>query len=307
MAIHRDKFDTLWIGGVGGLSKFNPVANEFENKFDFNNSFNLITSLLEDESGNLWLGSSKGILKYDRISQQLILFDSNHGVPPGRFFVSSAAQTGDGKMYFGGNNGIVYFDPKLVKTNTTPPPVVFTDFTVHTRSKNGSKNNRQSLDKSINSTKTIHLKYRENSFTIRYAALNYTSPKFNQYKYKLEGLDEDWNFVGNQSQATYTNLNGGKYIFHLQGSNNDGIWNENERILHIKVDYPPGKTWWAIVLYFLFATGIILTVYIYNLRKFVFSINWKLKIRRPKVYRKLIMQNRSFLQISAMNSERHFH
>jgi len=170
-------------------------------------------------------------------------------------------------MYFGGNNGIVYFDTKLVKTNTSPPPVVFTDFTVHTRSNSKSKNNRQILEKYFNATKTIHLKYRENSFTIRYAALNFTSPQHNQYKYKLEGLDEDWNFVGNQSQATYTNLNGGKYVFHLQGSNNDGVWNEDSRILTIKVDYPLGKTWWAIILYILFATGIILTVYIYNVRK----------------------------------------
>lgn len=267
MAIHADKFDTLWIGGVGGLSKFNPETKQFDNKFDFSNSFNLITSLLEDELGNLWLGSSKGIYKYDRLTQQFFLFDSNHGVPTGRFFVSSAAQTNDGTMYFGGNNGIVYFDPKLVKINASPPPIVFTDFTVHKRSSDESKNNRQLLDKDINNEKNIHLKHNENSFTINYAALNFTSPQHNQYKYMLEGLDEGWNFSGNVSQATYTNLNGGKYVFHLQGSNNDGIWNDDERLLYIKVDYPPGKTWWAILLYILFATGIILTVYIYNVRK----------------------------------------
>lgn len=267
MAIHKDRFDTLWIGGYGGLSKFNPQTKEFENKFAFTESANYITSISEDEAGNLWIGSSVGIYKFDRVEQKFSLFDENHGVPTGRFFAKSAAKTKDGIMYFGGNNGIVQFDPNQVKINSTPPPLVFTDFIIHSRSGNDTKNHIQPLYMNINCLKNIHLKYKENSFTIKYAALNFTSPKHNQYKYKLEGLDEDWNFVGNQSQATYTNLNGGKYVFYVSGSNNDGVWNNTPRTLTIVIDTPPLKSWWAITLYFIFIIGIISTIYYYNLRK----------------------------------------
>jgi signal transduction histidine kinase/ligand-binding sensor domain-containing protein/AraC-like DNA-binding protein len=266
-SIHTDRFDTLWIAGYGGLSKFNPKTKQFENKFAFPESADYLTNIIEDSIGNLWLGSSKGIYKFDRRSQQFIFFNSNHGVPTGRFFITSCGTAGDGRMFFGGNNGIVQFNPYRVRTNLEKPPLVFTDFIINNRSKKRSKNKVHILGKNINYIENIHLKHNQNSFTIKYAALNFTSVHHNQYKYKLEGLDNDWQYAGNLSQATYTNLDGGNYIFYLMGSNNDGVWNEKARTLLISVEQPAWKTWWAIFTYVIMIIGIVTTIYYYNIRR----------------------------------------
>lgn len=82
---------------------------------------------------------------------------------------------------------------------------------------------------------TIRLLYNENNFSITYQALNYIYSTQNQYAYKLEGYDTDWNYVGGRNSAFYTNLSPGKYVFHVKGSNNDGVWNEQGRSLTIIV------------------------------------------------------------------------
>jgi len=80
--------------------------------------------------------------------------------------------------------------------------------------------------------------------TFEFAALNFVLPQKNQYKYKLEGFDRDWNEVGTQRTATYMNLPQGSYTFRVRGSNNDGVWNEKGLSLKLLVTPPFWKTWW---------------------------------------------------------------
>lgn len=267
MAIHKDLYDSLWIGGYGGLSKYNPESDQFEPVLTFNKSANYITSILEDDEGNLWIGSSRGIYRYQRKEQLFTLFDSNHGMPSGRFFSSSATKTPDGQMYFGGNNGVIFFNPLEVKLNQSPPPIVFTDFIIHTSTAGNQGDFLNPISLDCNNTDFIKLNYRQNSFTIRFAALNYTSPQHNQYKFKLDGLDNKWHFLGNQSQATFIRLRGGKYTFSVQGSNNDGVWNDIPRNLTIQIGHPPWSSPFTYFLYLSLALIIISTLYFYSLRK----------------------------------------
>jgi signal transduction histidine kinase len=123
------------------------------------------------------------------------------------------------------------------------------------------------LQKNINCIEKIHLSYKQNSFTIKYAGLNFTSAHHNQYKYKLEGFDKNWQQAGHFSQASYTNLKGGKYRFFVMASNNDGIWNTEARTVYISIDPPPWKTWWALVIYILLIAAVVGILYYYNIRK----------------------------------------
>ena len=265
--LYIDTYDTLWAAGFGGISKYNPTTRQLENKFTVNESSNYLTSILEDDNANLWIGSSRGIYKYERSSQHFILFNTDHGMPPGRFFINSAVKGTYGMMYFGGNGGIVGFNPSIVKINKESPSLVFTDFIIHSTTKERSHDAIDILMQSINYVNELHLKYNQNSFTIKYAALNYTSTHHNQYQFKLEGLEDDWQAAGNLSQATYTNLDGGKYTFYVKGSNNDGVWNNEARQLTILIDPPPWKTWWAITIYILLILGIVIRFYLYNIRR----------------------------------------
>lgn len=282
MAIHRDQFDSLWIGGYGGLSKLNPETQEFEYMFGFHESSGFIVSILEDRHGDLWVGSSNGIYKYDRKGGLFTLMDSNHGVPTGRFFGGSAAQTPDGVMYFGGNSGIVYFRPDEVRLNTEVPRVVITGFHLNVKARRDSPEDNQALFSRIGPQEEIRLKYWQNSFSIKYASLNYTSPQHNQYRYMLSGLEDHWNEVGNQSQAIYTDLRGGRYIFQVMGSNNDGLWNETIISIPVRIDPPPWFSWWAISLYTLLVLSAVLFIYAYNLRRIRVQHELEMKTRESE-------------------------
>jgi hypothetical protein len=87
--------------------------------------------------------------------------------------------------------------------------------------------------------------------TFEFVALDYTNPEKNQYAYMMEGFDETWIDAGARRFVSYTNLDPGKYVFKVKGSNNDGVWNEDGVSVKIAIAPPPWKTWWAYTLYVL--------------------------------------------------------
>src|SRR5947208_6842770 len=113
-------------------------------------------------------------------------------------------------MYFGGINGFNIFYPGNIKTNKFIPPVYITGFQVFNK-KMLPGDEHSPLQNDISVTKEIKLSYRQATFSFNYAALNYTVPENNQYAYKMEGLDKDWNYVGKETKANYTNLAPGTY------------------------------------------------------------------------------------------------
>ncbi|MES1222534.1 MAG: triple tyrosine motif-containing protein, partial [Bacteroidota bacterium] len=100
------------------------------------------------------------------------------------------------------------------------------------------------LRQSISQTKELTLSYKQSVFTFEFAALNFILPGKNQYAYKLEGFDQDWNYVGTKRSATYTNLNPGEYVFRVKASNNDGLWNEQGTSIKVIITPPFWQTWW---------------------------------------------------------------
>ena len=74
--------------------------------------------------------------------------------------------------------------------------------------------------------------------------MDYANPEKNEYAYKLEGFDKDWIYCGTRRTASYTNINPGKYVFHVKGSNDDSAWNEEGNSMAIIITPPFWKTWW---------------------------------------------------------------
>ncbi len=98
--------------------------------------------------------------------------------------------------------------------------------------------------------------YRDYSISFEYTALDYTSSDKNQYRYILEGFDEDWLDSGRFRRATYTNLPAGQYTFKVKASNNDGVWSQGSAAIDLRVTPPPWKTGWAYVSYFLLVLSV---------------------------------------------------
>jgi len=172
------------------------------------------------------------------------------GLQSNEFWHNAYFKDNNGRMYFGGQNGFNAFYPDSIKVSYFLPQVVFTGLKIFNKSVkiNEKLNGDIIISKSINQTSEIVLSYKNNAFTLEFAALHYAQPKKNYYAYKMEGYDQNWNYVGNKREATYTNLNPGKYTFRVKASNNDGIWNEKGTAIEITILPPWWKTIWFRIL-----------------------------------------------------------
>ena len=255
IALHIDAHDNLWVGTYGGgLSMFNrqtKTVKTFSLKEGLQNPN--IYGILEDDAGFLWLTTLSGISRFDPTRNEFKNYSKENGIPLQEMSEHSFTKLTDGRIVAGGNNGFIVFDPRKIKSNRFVPPMLITNFRLLRSEKNSDKPIFEK--KYISNNEEIRLKYNQSSFIIEYTALNYISPEKNQYAYQLEGFDADWNKVGKQRIAIYTNLNSGRYVFRVKASNNDGVWNEKGMSLSIVVSPPPWRTWWAYIIYFLVLTG----------------------------------------------------
>jgi signal transduction histidine kinase/ligand-binding sensor domain-containing protein/CheY-like chemotaxis protein len=250
--IYEDAKKRLWIGtDEDGLSLYDRQKDTFiYYTTEQGLPSNAIVGILEDDHGNLWISSNDGLTRasIDTVNGSLKLEFRNYDVQDGlqskvfnrwAFFKSNT-----GEMYFGGINGFNVFHPDSIKDNSAVPPVEITDFLVFNKPVAiGAKDSP--LKKHISQTDTLVLNYDQSLFTFRFVALNYIYGEKSQYAYMLEGFDKDWNYIGTERRATYTNLDPGEYLFKVKASNNDGVWNETGSSIHIVI-LPP---WWKTLLF----------------------------------------------------------
>ena len=146
-------------------------------------------------------------------------------------------------MFFGGFSGATAFYPGRIRDSSYLPNTVLTDFRL-----SGvpvAIGSRSPLNKSITYTDSITLSHRQNIFAIEFSALSYFNAVSNRYRYKLEGLDNQWHEVGSaQRLASYTTLPWGKYTFRVQGATSRGAWSEPGAALSIEILPPWWGTWW---------------------------------------------------------------
>ncbi|MFK5969397.1 MAG: EAL domain-containing protein [Candidatus Marithrix sp.] len=256
--IYEDKTGTLWIGTLGnGLNKFDPNSESFKIYQEIDGlANNVVYGILEDETNNLWISSNKGLSQFNPVTEIFKNYDVLDGLQSNEFNKAHyKSQTGE--LFFGGIKGLNSFYPQKVEDNHYIPPIVITDFKIFNKSVN--LENNSPLQQHITLTKEITLSYEQSFFSFQFAALNFLQATKNQYAYKLEGFENNWNQVNNRRAAYYTNVPHGTYIFKVKGSNNDGFWNENGTSVKITILPPPWKTWWAYMLYILIILTIIVS------------------------------------------------
>ena len=262
LSIYEDKFGTFWLGtGGGGLNKFDPIAEKFTHyrKKDGLPNDVVYGILVESNSadcllGNFWLSTNKGLSKFNPITRTFRNYDVWDGLQSNEFNSGAYFKNKSGEMFFGGINGLTSFFPDNIKDNSFKPPIVFTDFKLFYKSLpiGSSGDGRSILKKSITETECIELTHNENIFSIEFSALNFAVPEKNLYKYKMEGMDRDWNILGTSNVVSFYQLPAGDYKLRVKGSNCDGIWNEDGALLKIKITPPFWKTLW-----FRFFAGVI--------------------------------------------------
>jgi ligand-binding sensor domain-containing protein/signal transduction histidine kinase len=225
-ALYEDGNGTLWVGTrSGGLNRFKDgrfVAITAKNGLADDG----ILQILEDGKGNLWMSSTKGIFAASR--EQLNAFAEGnirainsivYGTADG---MESRECTGggqpagwhsrDGRLWFPTIKGAAVIAPERIKTNDEPPPVVIEQVVVD--------------DKPVEKTATIELPAGTYRLEFHYTGLSFIAPEKVHFKYRLEGLDQNWVDAGSRRTAYYTSIPPGHYTFHVLAANNDGVWNE---------------------------------------------------------------------------------
>ncbi|GAA4430610.1 hypothetical protein GCM10023091_00080 [Ravibacter arvi] len=227
----------LWVGTDCGLflldmKRLRVMSHYSETtSAPFNLPNEVVYSILKEPEGDLWLSSNKGLAKFSPKKGVLKTYDVTDGLQSNEFNTNCAYKHTDGTMYFGGVNGISYFNPKELRTNTFVPPVKITGITVSDSSYSPN-------------LEFITLPYDRNFVTFEFVALNFSNTKKNQYRYRMEGVDPKWVQAGSRRSANYTNLQPGKYIFRVTGSNNDEVWNKKGISVRLTILPPWWATWW---------------------------------------------------------------
>ena len=242
----------LWIGTRGlGLVKFN-TSNNTAIWYDEKNGLNMpnINGIIKDSNGNLWLDGTSGINMFDIEQNEFVSYSKNDGLISSSYNKNAVYKDNNGKLYFGGTEGIDYFDPSNIELLNTPPSIYLKNLKVFNEEIKPATE-KSTLTKVLSQTDSITLTSKQSVFTIEYAGINFTRPEENQYAYYLDGYEEDWNYVGEARNATYTNLDAGHYIFKVKAANNDGVWSKTPVTLHIDILPPWWQTNWAMFLYFL--------------------------------------------------------
>lgn len=243
-AVFEDSRHRLWVGTLGGgLNLLNRNTGHFmPYTFPDKGDYAKIGSIIEDRQHNLWVSTGNGLLTFKPGTKYFRHFTTVNGLQSAEFNTTSGFLARDGRLLFGGSNGFNIIDPLDLKTNLHSPQIVIAGLELFNKEVPVGKNSI--LHTAIIQKPDIRLQYRQSVFTIRYTALAFTMPEQNSYAYKLENFEKDWNYVGNQQKATYTNLNPGEYIFKVKACNNDGVWSKGYASIRIIIVPPFWMTWW---------------------------------------------------------------
>jgi ligand-binding sensor domain-containing protein/serine phosphatase RsbU (regulator of sigma subunit) len=234
--LYQDKSGIFWVGTRDGLDKFLPRKGfeHLSSKDGLAN--NTIMAIQEDGEGQLLISTKNGISRFNKNTRTFINYDMSDGIAGRQFFPNSSYKTKDGKIYFGGTEGMNAFYPDRIQNNPYVPIVLISGI-----KKFGKE---MKFDKAISEIKELELPYNQNSLTFEFVALSYANSEENQYAYKLEGVDKDWKYGSNIRTAHYSNLHPGTYTFKVKASNDDGLWNLKGATIRIVINPPFWKTLW---------------------------------------------------------------
>jgi diguanylate cyclase (GGDEF)-like protein len=213
-----------------------------------------VEALIEDREGQVWLGPR---LRVDPRAWRARELGPADGCAFRNFFIASRSRTADGTLLFGSPEGLLLVRPDRLRPWTYAPPLVATALQVDGRERPGASRLRG-----------LTLLPGERGFRLDFAALDWTAPARNAYRYRLEGFDDGWNWTGAaQRSLAYTRLPPGSYTLRVQGTNRVGLWSPSEIRLPLTVRPAFYQTLAFRALLALFALGLAYLIYRLRVRR----------------------------------------
>ncbi len=234
--VHESGDGTIWVGSHNGLSRLESLDGDGATFRRYLASDGLPNStvygIVEDARGNLWISTNRGIARFDRKLEKFQSFALEDGLQGLEFNGSAFTKLDDGRIAFGGSQGINVFAPERIATSDYAPRIAFTRYQI-----GGER--RDVVDAAAFSQLTIS--QRERIVGFEFAALDFGAPTRNRFEYRLDGLTDGWIDNGTRNDVTFTNLDPGRYRLEVRGTNRDGVPSPEPLALDLRVE----PLWWA--------------------------------------------------------------
>ena len=252
--------DLLWITASSGLTRFNLRDRSRQILTDAEGIPNdYYYCALPDDEGQLWLSGNQGVIRYDPIAQTHHRFTMADGLQGNEFNENGYLLTSSGEMWLGGTAGLNRFFPDQIQALQLAPKVAFTRLLVN--------DEPYTTDPQISELESITLRYRENTLSLSFVALDFSDPERTSLQYQLENHEDNWVEVTGDGFARYSNLPPGNYLFKVRAANSDGVWNELPQVLAITIRTPFWKSKWFYAAVFLVIVGLIYGGFTYRLQQ----------------------------------------
>ncbi len=256
---YLDSKEDLWIGNFKyGLYRLKEGSDTLE-VFTMEDGLpsNDITSITEDNNGTLWISTAYGLARFTA-RQDFRSYAYNEGLENIQFHQKAVYVDDRGTVFFGGNLGLTFFNPKSLGGEKKEAPRIILESLKVSNKEVKPEDKTGILSKNIHLTKKITLDHHHPIFSIEYKGFDYIAAQNLRYAYKLEGFDEKWNFVDQRKFASYSNLDPGDYTFKVKARNNTGTWSPKPAELNITIRPAPWKTQWAMLGYVLLIAGAVI-------------------------------------------------
>lgn len=230
---------TIWLAtvsnGIIALNLEQQTFRQYDERHGLANGS--IYGILEDEENNLWVSTNQGLSELLVREEIFLNYTDIDGLQSREFNTGSFFKSESGTMYFGGVNGLNYFDPCDITILPPPANTRIVSFLLNHEEIVAGKS--PILSRSIDRTGAIRLNYNQNSFEFRFTNVNFRDARSIHYQYRLSGFDEDWVEAGNQRSASYTNMAPGHYVFEVRAVNRiSGIPQEGQAALSVRISEP---------------------------------------------------------------------
>jgi signal transduction histidine kinase len=288
-SVYVDRSGTVWAGTNHGLCRLDQASHTFTSYFASDGlADSAVKGILEDERGDLWLSTTDGLSRFNPRTGTARNYYAADGLPGNEFRFAAASKSSTGEMFFGSSRGLLAFFPERVTDNTSPPPVVLTDFWLFGDRWRAGKD---PLQQSISFTRSLTFSPSQDIFSFEFSAISYSDPTRNRYRYRLEGLEKQWNERDSTRRfVTYTTLAPGDYVFRVQGSNSLGVWNTTGATVQIKVLGPWWTWWWVRALFMLLTLTAVVALFRLRVRRLAYQLNLRFEERlaeRTRIAREL--------------------
>ncbi len=234
----------LWMGSAIGLFAWDGDSLYLHLTEEDGLLANLVNLVIADDSGNIFIGTNKGLNLYKPREKKMLIFTKRNGFTGIETLRNATYRDRQGYFWFGTANGVTRYDPRCAPHRSIEP-------LTHIRSMQVNYEPRRMVE-------GMRLNYRENAIMFDYYSICLTNPDAVRYRVMLEGADADWRPVTTQTRAIYSTLPPGKYTFKVIARNSEGVWNSRPATYSFVIRPPFYRTWWFILLMILLLTASII-------------------------------------------------